>query len=302
MKDDELLHKWIEGTISEEELNVFKQRPEFESLSKTIQHADQLQVASIDESSMLNEILNQKKTLPTTTNIFSIKRLGSIAVAACLLFIIGYVAWPGDQLVRIEVAQGQKIHELLPDGSEVILNASSILSYSKKDWDSNRQVQLEGEAQFTVRKGSTFSVSSPNGTVEVLGTVFQVKDRGKNYVVSCTEGRVRVSNASNSERWILEKGAYVKLQQGRLIEESLIGAKNHHDWVDGISRFNNETLGFILSELERQYAIEINHENIDLNVKLSCNFKHDNLDLAMKAITLPLDLSYRIDQQTVYIY
>ena len=43
----------------------------------------------------------------------------------------------------------------LPDHSEVVLNADSEITYKKSNWDTNRKLELQGEAYFKVAKGKT---------------------------------------------------------------------------------------------------------------------------------------------------
>ena len=40
MKDDEILHKWVNGELSDEELKVFKLRPEYDSLVDLYKNTD----------------------------------------------------------------------------------------------------------------------------------------------------------------------------------------------------------------------------------------------------------------------
>jgi len=63
-----------------------------------------------------------------------------------------------------------------------------------------RIIHLEGEATFKVLKGNSFTVLTPFGKVEVLGTVFTVKAANGLLNVQCSEGKVRVSDLSDCKR------------------------------------------------------------------------------------------------------
>ena len=149
--------------------------------------------------------------------------------------------------------------------------------------------------------GSSFKVESNQGLVEVLGTVFNIKDRADNYIVSCTEGKVSVTLKDQNNPYILTAGHYIEVVKGELINRAEQGADRMNSWTNGISTFKNTSLIEVLQELERQYDVQINSKNIDTSVKISCNFRHDNIEVAMKSVTLPLGLTYTIKDNQISI-
>ena len=80
----------------------------------------------------------------------------------------------------------------LPDSSFVALNMGSELYYTKKGWQTERRVELKGEAFFKVKKGSIFEVETDQGIISVLGTEFNVKSWNNYFEVTCYSGLVRV--------------------------------------------------------------------------------------------------------------
>lgn len=90
------------------------------------------------------------------------------------------------------------------DKSEVYLNADTDVSYNDNNWNKSRKINLDGEAYFEVNKGNDFIVSTNQGSVRVLGTKFNVKQRANTLHVSCYEGSVAVS--SNNTEKILVAG------------------------------------------------------------------------------------------------
>lgn len=84
----------------------------------------------------------------------------------------------------------------LPDGSTVLLNADSELSYRLPFGAGPREVTLKGEAFFDIIHDSNkpFIVRTGNISTNVLGTAFNVNARNRNVVVTVERGLVQVSD------------------------------------------------------------------------------------------------------------
>lgn len=98
----------------------------------------------------------------------------------------------------LTTAKGQHFHVVLPDGSQVWLNAGSRLTYFARIGENNavRKVQLDGEGYFEVApdKSLPFHVVAGGTETVVLGTVFDIKaysDDAK-ITVSLVNGSVQV--------------------------------------------------------------------------------------------------------------
>jgi ferric-dicitrate binding protein FerR (iron transport regulator) len=155
-----------------------------------------------------------------------------------------------------------------------------------------------GEAFFKVKEGSTFNVKSTQGTVSVLGTEFVVKDRNNFYEVTCYSGKVEVTSAGNAI--ILEPHSAFRIINGKE-EQYEISNKYEPEWLKGESSFSSVPLYLVLKELERQYQVRVESNNIDLNRLFTGSFTHTNLRLAMESITIPVDLNYEIDEDKIVI-
>ncbi|MGB5370802.1 MAG: DUF4974 domain-containing protein, partial [Flavobacteriaceae bacterium] len=61
-----------------------------------------------------------------------------------------------------------------------------------------------------------------------------------------------------------------------------------------VSDFQRLNVAEVFAELERQYGVTVTLENVDGKRLFTGGFVHDNLDNALKSITVPLDLDYVI--------
>ncbi len=97
----------------------------------------------------------------------------------------------------ITAGGGVKKHIVMPDGTGIWLNADSRLSYNNEFAYKNREVWLEGEALFEVKKDAEipFTVQAQGITVSVLGTEFNIQAYKNEPDVQTTliSGKVQVS-------------------------------------------------------------------------------------------------------------
>ena len=223
-----------------------------------------------------------------------------VSIAASIVLLIGlWFFWPSEGIRSYEtdLADRKEIH--LPDQSEVLLNAESQLTFSKKGWETNRTVRLVGEAFFEVEKGSEFIVQTEIGEVTVLGTSFNVLMRGPYFEVYCQTGRVQVSVTDQENSLVLSagEGTLYNGQTGKF--EKIQMANGHELWTEGRITFSDKPLKFVIQELERQYNTVI--EAPGLEKSYSGTLTMNNLEQALYDLTWPLKLKYKIEQDLVTI-
>ncbi|HEY4785858.1 MAG TPA: FecR domain-containing protein [Bacteroidales bacterium] len=197
-----------------------------------------------------------------------------------------------NQLTEIVAPIGSKTQVFLPDGTRVWLNSGSKLSYSSQFNQKYREVTLEGEAYFDVakRNGMLFFVKTPDITIRVLGTAFNVKAyptegsvettlvRGSLIVEQHSEkGEVNRTKLEPSQRatFIKNEGVLylsetekqsLKSNHIRKVEEAkgqvLVSKKVDTDiftaWKENKLVFRNETFESLSVKLERWYGVQIN--------------------------------------------
>lgn len=295
MKNEDLIKKWLDNDLNINELEAFKKLEEHDSLVKLSDSVKRFKADEYNSNKELNAVLQRIKSNRSTKNNW-VKPLMRIAAVLVISFGVYYFTANRDTTVSTLVAEKNAIE--LPDMSQVELNTKSSLTFNKKTWDNKREVELEGEAYFKVAKGSKFSVKTRDGIVTVLGTQFNVKQRENYFEVVCFEGSVGVEYKENS----------VKLKPGYsfLIIDSIAYAKdidtrNEPSWINSESYFKSLPYKHVLNELERQYGISIETNDIDLTQLFTGRFKHDSLELALKSVTLPLNLKYQLKSDTTIV-
>lgn len=139
--------------------------------------------------------------------------------AAAIIFLTSAGIW---QYIRItgklvmQTAFGETRQEVLPDGSQVMLNANTTLNYRKWKQGTDREVWINGEAFFHVKKTAQktrFIVHTGHFDVVVTGTQFNVINRNSRNNVLLTEGSVTVQG---------KEGA-VQMKPGEFVEFNSTG-------------------------------------------------------------------------------
>lgn len=293
MKREELIKKWLDDELNTQELKAFKQLEDYEGLvklSSNVKHFKTEDFNSEEELARLKETLKSKPQKQTNW----LKPLLRIAAVFAIGFGFYFYTSNLNTNIDTEIAQTNTIS--LPDNSSVKLNALSSITFNKKNWQDNREVQLNGEAYFKVAKGETFSVKTDAGLVTVLGTQFNVKHRDNIFEVVCYEGSVSVTY--NTDSTILKPGNHFLVRNGTLVKTE-DNTRQNPSWVNGESTYKSVPFKEVVAEFERQYNITFNLKDINTEQLFTGGFAHNDIDLALQAISLPLNLTYTKTNNTV---
>jgi len=296
MKKEELVKKWLNSELNQEELEAFKQLDAYSSFIKLSENAKYFKAPDFDSEASYEDL---KRKLQSKKSGFRPALQYAIRVAAVFVLGIGlYFTFFNTSVTTIETDIAQNKTITLPDNSTVILNAKSILTYSNKNWNYNKKVSLDGEAYFKVAKGETFVVETTNGKVTVLGTAFNVKSREDIFEVSCYEGLVNVSHNATSIN--LAASNTYRIYAGAISFEKM--AYTNPSWINNKSIFKSVKLIHVLNELERHYNIKIVSDKINTNIIFTGSFALNDLDTALQSITLPLQLGYTKENNKVILF
>lgn len=295
MNRDELISKWLNNNLNDLELEAFKNLEDYNDLVKLNTSLQAFKAEDFNTSKELETVLQTIKTKKQPqTHWF--KPFMRVAAILAICFSLYYYTTTLNTTITTEFAQKTTVE--LPDASNVSLNAKSSLVFNKNSWKKQRDVQLNGEAFFKVAKGSTFNVITTSGTVTVYGTQFNVKQRDNYFEVICYEGLVGVSY--NSQETKLKPGDSFLIIDGKTIAKEKEN-RSTPSWLNNESTFKSVPYKAVIAEFERQYHVDITLLNIDSNQLFTGSFAHNNLDIALKAITLPLQVTYSKSNSTIIL-
>ncbi|WP_379885846.1 FecR family protein [Larkinella insperata] len=278
--------------------------------------------------------------------IFPWRRWASIVAAACLIGLAGFwwlsvnrrdLVVTADKTVIVKETNqtilkanqtGKPVLITLSDGSSVILQPDSKLSYPKLFEDSVRSISLQGEAFFEVTKQpkKPFIVHCNNVVTKVLGTSFNIKayDKDNNVVVTVRSGRVAVfkqaetnsseTHTSSTEETVLNSNEQATISRQ---EVKLLGTKNLK--VEQVRSSNgtktltltgrpakfvyaSAPVGAVFEELERAYGISIVFDEKTVgNCRLTADLNDTPLAQKLDIICKSVEADFNIRNEKIVV-
>ncbi|WP_342327636.1 FecR family protein [Pedobacter sp. FW305-3-2-15-E-R2A2] len=176
------------------------------------------------------------------------------------------VSREGDELSEnthntISTPNGGQYTIILSDGTKVMLNSASSMTFPTSFKAADRRVELNGEAYFEVAKDKNkrFRVISGLQTVEVLGTHFNVNAYGDEKIIKTTllEGAVKVFTAKKSV--LIEPGEQAVLDKvdENSIAKHLVNINKETSWINGIFSFEGDDLKSVMRQVARWYDVNV---------------------------------------------
>ena len=210
-------------------------------------------------------------------------------------------------MITKENPRGQKSTIYLHDGSKIILNANSKLTFPEQFSPSARVVNLEGEAFFevSVDSNSPFKVNTGNLTTTALGTSFNINTKNNRIHVALVTGKVYVSNkAGMQESNLLLNPGEDAFYNGE-INELVKGQFDNKEvlaWKNKTIVFKRAGEDYVISILEDWYDVDITTTNkSSLTWDYSGEFKKMNLYDVLVSIGFTMEFDFEINDQQVTI-
>lgn len=291
MNKEDQIKKWLNDELTPAERKAFEQGDDFPLHKAIIDGAKQFEASKFSQPKPFDDLKGVYDAKASTTKSIDwfkpLLRIASVVVIALAV----YFSFFNTNMTHIQTLVSETATIELPDQSQVTLNADSKIEYSEKDWTNNRQLELKGEAYFKVAKGKTFDVITSQGTVTVVGTEFNVKQRDKLFEVHCFEGIVKVTSGAITEQ--LLAGDTFRILNDNFSQDKTTFSKP--EWIQNKSAFKAIPFKVVIAEMQRQYNIKIKLENVDDNRLFTGGFMHDNIENALLSVTQPMGLSYKVN-------
>jgi len=245
---------------------------------------------------------------------------------------------PAEQAISsIVTKNGNRTKIVLPDGSQVWLNAGSNLDYNNSVFNKDlREVTLNGEAYFDVTKNAEkpFIIHTKKMDVKVIGTSFNVrsysyentaeaslirgsievtlKDR-KDQVITLKPNE-KISIATDESKQPISKPGKttaakndVKPIPQIIVKELKPNPTNNIiaeiAWTQNKLYFEDENLENIAPMLERWFGKKVEITNVSLkNLRYYGNFENETMEEVLSYLKLSKPFNFKIEADSVLIY
>jgi transmembrane sensor len=279
-------------------------RPTEQELKEdSIQVADGPAAKSVGDTTVVK--FPERARLRSKFNRASVSAGAAVLVfAGAVSIMIDYGYWPfrwhSELWQTYSTTPAQQRDFTLPDGSVVTLGGDTVLRARVPD--RSRAVFLDrGEALFRVKRNAQqpFTVHAQNGTIEALGTVFDVRNYSNRVQVTVAEGQVEVVSRTSKVRdipivstvdsWFshAEKSASVRVKQGQRVSYRMDGSASEpqatdpglaSDWTRGFITYNGKPLREIIEDVQRYYSRPIVLDETVANLNYTGTFLQKSAD------------------------
>lgn len=233
-----------------------------------------------------------------------------ISAAACLLLIVGFYTWNNFYKEQKAITSfGERLEKKLPDGTSVLLNSNSTISYAP-NWKQGkeREVWIKGEAFFHVAKTKQkdrFIVHTQRFDIIVTGTQFNITTSTKNDGVLLTEGSI-IIRTQNGKEIAMQPGDYIAIgedeMRGKPIETIHPAKENILAWIDKKIVFDNTSIKDVAIKIKEIYGVEVKISNEKIASKLITGIMpNDSLDILLQALEATADFKITKENNSIKI-
>ncbi len=213
---------------------------------------------------LISKIEKHKKHIRFRRITYSL--VAAVALLLVSFVILDYVTGTFDTTRVYSTKFGERMEVVLPDGSLVDLNANSKLILGDHWEKGQREVWLEGEAYFQVKKnystGVKFTVQTSDLDIEVMGTGFNVNSRAAETKVYLKEGKVRLvlkDHEEDQQELFLNPGDLAHFQEDKhhVTRQTSKQAESLVSWKSGYLIYNNASLTQVIEDIQTSYGKEV---------------------------------------------
>lgn len=323
----ELISRYLQGDVTETEYDEVRTWIEEQGASWMDQfiaeHWDLpiINTTQAEKDSMAESVLaavrHRKPTdVPVTRKLFIGKRMIRWAAAACLVIIAGSTGWLlwSRQAAHARELTWQTIRNdssgiirlvYLPDSSQVILNAHSLLRFANNYNDTTRELELTGEAFFEVRHDEKrpFIVHAGQMATRVYGTAFNISayPEASQLTVSLKRGRIGVRGSSFPEQ-VLQPGEL--LLYNKRTGVTLTDKQSTNDignWIGGKLNFHKTPLKDVLYTLEKKYGVKFSYDVSLKDQTITAGFEKAPLQQVLQHLSFIWNIRFEQGKNSIHV-
>lgn len=305
--------RWISG--HPDHARLVRQAVNLLDTTRIREHPLPLPQIAAAEASLLSRIdqlptpieitAGQAATNRSALPLFS-RRRWMVAAAIFVVLSAGLIvtAVRSSRGTAIKTAFGELTSRQLPDGTEVMMDANSRISYAG-NWKegADREVWMNGEAFFHVRRTeqrSRFIVHLDHVDVIVTGTKFNIINRHGIENIMLEEGRV-ILREKNGKELVMSPGDFVSFRE-EAYEKKVVQKDSLMAWKEQKLVLDGTPLRELVTIINDHYGVHVQlADTATGNQTVSAILPNNNLEVLLQALeaTAEFDISRDGDQITI---
>lgn len=213
---------------------------------------------------------------------------------------------------KVSTPRGGQYHLVLPDGSNVWLNASSSIKFPTVFSGYERRVEITGEVYFEVKtqpnsktKGNIpFFVIANDMEIKVLGTHFNVNSYKDDNTLKATlvEGSIVVSSIKNGRSMHIVPGQQAKMLENGNITINEVNISEIIAWKNGMFYYNDTGIETIMNGIARWYDVDVVYKGDVQELKFGGILsRKEDIESLLKLISLTGVVQFDIKDRTVIV-
>lgn len=227
------------------------------------------------------------------------KNLLKVMASGLLLFALSACSTDGSDYA-FTTKPNERVGLALPDETRVRINAGTGLDYNVKKFD--RELSIEGEAFFQVaNQSASFTIETANGKVFVPRSAeVNVWSRGDILEVSVFGGNAEIRTKGNKVIKSLTMGRAARVLGKKLDSEWSVDAPGAPGWMRGKSEFTNIPFAYVIREMEAQFGISIDPNNVDVKQLYTGSFINADLNTALNMVFSNQGIQYELIENSKF--
>ncbi len=314
---DDLLERYLEGRETPQEFELLMQATASGRFDDRIQFVSRMlsqKPADVHmDAERYNRVLDklqQAHTQTEETPETNTRSIWWLSAAAAVVIAVATSIWLFVKPIQpTPIAQQQpqiftfKDKQLvkLPDGSTVVLNAGSELTYTNDFAVTTRQVTLKGEGFFDVAHDPQhpFIVKAGTLTTTVLGTAFNINTTDSKTVVTVTRGKVEVADTKGHHQTLTPNQQVATAATDDILQKQDITAATATQWMDEFLILDDVTIDEAAEMLASKYhkKFVVANKTVGACRIHATFFNNESLETVLMLLGSLMHLEYQQEQR-----
>ncbi len=307
-KEKEELRQWVENGFGSRFQEWFDKSYHTDTGTEAVPEEIRLEILT----NILGQVPHRKTGMSGTAWKWAVAVV--LIIGAAVWFMAGsdyqvkemLTEYPSENRKAGQVVLKGKQFLYLPDGSSVLMNEGSELSYTPGSFESGpREVTLKGEAYFNIthHPENAFRVRAGSVVTRVLGTAFNVNMKEKEVTVTVTRGLVEVSDKGKVYAKVRPDEQITVNTETHNYNTVSVSAEEEIAWKNAYLVFDNIDLKEAARLIRSHYGVELHFTDTSLmQCHITASFLNEEaLDTVLKVITAMNGASYKVEGDSVWI-